>query len=164
MVCPALSRCIIIICLLSLEFILVHAAPTHIKRYPKKEQHCSHASSETLCWTVRLQKPQNIKTTYAFYKGTSDTSHLLHSSTSKDEQEELLKFQNVYSDLAHLLAKDVGLTVLGKVGEFYDHFLLCHKGSENQGSSLKAFQDYHKVHSALQENDSNTFTQVNNII
>ena len=88
----------------------------------------------------------------------------------------------VYRQMALLLAEEVGLILLGTVGELYDHFVLCHEdrreeeegsrgssvqgeaGEGSRGSSaqgrVKAFRHYHKAHTHLRNTDEALFEEV----
>ena len=75
----------------------------------------------------------------------------------------------VYRQMALLLAEEVGLILLGTVGELYDHFVLCHEDGreEEEGSrgsrargGVKAFRHYHKAHTHLRNTDEALFEKV----
>ncbi|XP_070203625.1 uncharacterized protein [Littorina saxatilis] len=92
----------------------------------------------------------------------TDFSHHEDTDSSRDSSRQQKAY--VYRQLALLLAAEVELSLLGKVGELYDHFVLCHEsdGDEkrSQGwspTSSKAFQHYHKAHTELKNTDEATF-------
>ncbi|KAL8592817.1 hypothetical protein ACOMHN_045971 [Nucella lapillus] len=81
----------------------------------------------------------------------------------------------VYHQMALQLADEVGLSLLGKVGELYDHFVLCHEDLEPDADtrsrhanpdafreSGKAFQSYHKAHAVLLKVDAATYDEIRN--
>ncbi|XP_076457418.1 proprotein convertase subtilisin/kexin type 7-like [Babylonia areolata] len=107
-------------------------------------------------------------------KTLGDASHSNRPRTA-DAYMEIPRHQKeyVYHQMALLLADEVGLSLLGKVGELYDHFVLCYEeekeetelrnrpsGPQGFRESGKAFQLYHQAHSILKKSNAVTFEEV----
>lgn len=164
---------ILIVLFLAMAAVVVHvgSAPVFRFRRSKKEPACSHELDPTLCWTVQLHQPlhtgagtegehvlverKNSNLTSADSPILSPLPGTSHSIEVKDVEK-----MQVYDEMAALLAQDTELTLLGRVGEFIDHFVLCHNAMMEKSDGSRVFKDYHRAHSNLRQQDGQTFAEV----
>ncbi|KAK7481736.1 hypothetical protein BaRGS_00026984 [Batillaria attramentaria] len=142
----------------------VDGAPAFGTYQSKKEPRCSHNADETLCWTVQFRRPLHVMTESVrqMPRSISSSSSALYFlfKASSALSAEVMDVQGTYQKMASLLAQDTGLSLLGRVGEFIDHFVFCHGGRAKEAEGSRVFQDYHRAHSHLLQKDRQTFAEL----
>ena len=98
--------------------------------------------------------------------GTKDHTYSQFQAMQRERENSRQQKAYVYHQVALQVAMEVGLRLLGKVGELYEHFVMCYEeeGGEDVASKwsndAKAFQQYYKAHRDLKNSDAAMFEDV----